>query len=100
MYNYRDSRPTSNRSFGPRRDFGGSRGGGREERQMFEATCDKCGRSCQLPFRPNGTKPVYCSNCFEKQGDNFESRGASDNRYGGDRPFVSSKPRIEARSYD
>lgn len=61
---------------GNRGGFGGGRGG---DRQMFSAICDKCGAECQLPFRPTGEKPVYCSNCFEKNdnrdsGRRFESR--------------------------
>ena len=36
------------------------------EKQMFPAECVKCGQECQVPFRPNGRKPVYCSNCFVK----------------------------------
>ena len=37
-----------------------------EERRMYEATCDRCGNKCELPFRPRGGKPVYCSDCFRK----------------------------------
>ncbi len=33
--------------------------------EMFDAICDKCGRDCQLPFRPRGDKPVYCRDCFK-----------------------------------
>ncbi len=50
-------------------------GGGRDDRrssfgdkQMFPATCDNCGNSCEVPFRPSGDKPVYCKNCFNKMG--------------------------------
>ena len=48
---------------------GGSSSGGydRGPREMFSATCASCGREAQVPFRPNGTKPVYCSDCFSKQ---------------------------------
>lgn len=48
---------------------GGYSGGGydRGPREMFSATCASCGREAQVPFRPNGTKPVYCSDCFQKQ---------------------------------
>lgn len=46
--------------------------------EMFPATCDQCGNSCQVPFRPTQGKPVYCSNCFETKGgrgrDNFKRR--------------------------
>ena len=34
--------------------------------EMFETTCDKCKRKCEVPFRPSGGKPVYCSDCFRK----------------------------------
>lgn len=39
-----------------------------EDKQLFSATCAKCGNDCEVPFRPSGGKPVYCSNCFEKKG--------------------------------
>ncbi len=45
----------------------GSRGGDRGPRQMYSATCSSCGREAQVPFRPNGSKPVYCSDCFDSQ---------------------------------
>ena len=55
-----------------RGDFGGSgggsssRGGGYSSgpREMFAATCSNCGREAMVPFRPSGSKPVYCSDCF------------------------------------
>ena len=49
---------------------GGYSGGGgydRGPREMFSATCSSCGREAQVPFRPNGSKPVYCSDCFQTQ---------------------------------
>lgn len=33
-------------------------------RELFTATCSSCGREAQVPFRPNGSKPVYCNDCF------------------------------------
>ena len=60
---------------------GGYSGGGRSDggyssgpREMFSATCSSCGREAQVPFRPSGAKPVYCSDCFTSQ-------RASSNRY-------------------
>jgi CxxC-x17-CxxC domain-containing protein len=44
-----------------------SRGFDRGPREMFSATCASCGREAQVPFRPNGTKPVYCGDCFSPQ---------------------------------
>jgi CxxC-x17-CxxC domain-containing protein len=46
---------------------GGGYGGSRGPREMFSATCSSCGREAQVPFRPSGTKPVYCSDCFSTQ---------------------------------
>ena len=55
------------------RERGGDRGGrgnfgrDRSERpEMFKAVCADCGDSCEVPFKPNGNKPVYCNNCFKK----------------------------------
>jgi CxxC-x17-CxxC domain-containing protein len=60
-----------------RGDFGGGgnggySGGGRGgfssgPREMFTATCSACGREAQVPFRPSGAKPVYCSDCFSSR---------------------------------
>jgi CxxC-x17-CxxC domain-containing protein len=44
-----------------------SRGYDRGPREMFSATCASCGREAQVPFRPSGAKPVYCSDCFSTQ---------------------------------
>lgn len=49
---------------------GNDRGGrGGRPREMFSAVCDNCGRDCQVPFRPSGEKPVYCSDCFDRTSD-------------------------------
>lgn len=57
--------PVSNRP--PRRDYDRGRPRFQErERQMFDATCAKCGARFELPFRPTGDKPVYCRECFTK----------------------------------
>ncbi len=44
---------------------GGSRGG---STMMHKAVCFECGKDCEVPFRPTGGKPVFCSNCFENKG--------------------------------
>ncbi len=94
----------SNRSFGGGGSRGQSFGGGgnrggfdrnREDRQMFSAICDKCGAECELPFRPTGEKPVYCSNCFEKTSGR---EGGSERSFGGgNRDFGGNKRRFEPR---
>ena len=44
----------------------GGNGGGydRGPREMFPATCSRCGKETEVPFRPTNGKPVYCSDCF------------------------------------
>jgi len=39
---------------------------------MYEVVCDKCGKKCEVPFKPTSDKPVYCSQCFGK-GDKDKS---------------------------
>lgn len=65
------------RRFGGGGGYGGGRGGDRGSRgptEMHQATCADCGKSCEVPFRPSGSKPVFCSNCFKAK-DNGGSRG-------------------------
>ena len=61
----RGGRDFGGRGFGGGRKFGGQAGG---PRQMHQATCSKCGQDCEVPFRPTGERPVFCSNCFKNQG--------------------------------
>lgn len=48
----------------------------RKEQKLHEATCESCGKTCGVPFKPNGKKPVYCSLCF-KQGKGQDDRRTS-----------------------
>lgn len=74
--NFRDineSRSNSNESrpsFRPERPSFRSEG----PRESFHAVCANCGKDCTLPFEPRTNKPVYCSNCFEKQGGDTRRR--------------------------
>ena len=52
---------------GPRQSF---------DRQLHRVTCDKCGESCEVPFKPTEGKPVYCNDCFRKK-DNSSSSGSN-----------------------
>lgn len=70
--------------------FGGGapwkRGGGSDfaHSERHEATCNNCGKPCQVPFKPNGIRPVYCSSCYKKEGN------VSSNRFGEKRSLQSS----------
>ena len=64
------------RDFGRRGFAGGSGRGG--DRSMHKAICSRCGNECEVPFRPTGEKPVFCSRCFEENNQGGDSR-----RFGG-----------------
>ena len=65
------------------------RGGGRTERAtMHKAVCDDCGQDCEVPFRPSGNKPIYCSRCFENVDPKRGARSSS------------NSPKMQASSVD
>lgn len=37
-------------------------------RQMFRVTCAECGKSTEVPFKPNSYRRVYCRDCYRKVG--------------------------------
>lgn len=83
-----------NNKFGGGRDFKRpSFGGGRRDSstrpEMHDAVCGKCGKDCQVPFRPTGTKPVFCSDCFERNTDSGS----------GERRFERRDSRESGRSF-
>ena len=59
-----------------------------EDRQMFDAVCDNCGKDCKVPFQPRGDKPIYCSNCFETRSS------------GGENPRTNSQPAQNTAQFD
>ncbi|HOA90820.1 MAG: zinc-ribbon domain containing protein [Bacillota bacterium] len=54
--------PECRKTYKAQRSNGGV---GRGERKLYEAVCADCGVETKVPFKPNGTRPVYCSNCYE-----------------------------------
>lgn len=40
--------------------------GGSAAPSMHPATCHTCGKRCEVPFKPNGSRPIFCSNCFDR----------------------------------
>ncbi len=91
MNNFKSGGFKKGGSFGGRSSFGGNRkpegrssDRGRErtkeraakaDQEMFPATCTSCGRSCEVPFRPDGQKPVLCRECYAAK-NSFEAGGA------------------------
>ncbi len=72
----RDRRSGGGRDF-KRKDFG-SRDFDRPQ-IMHKTICSDCGKECEVPFKPNGSKPVFCRDCFQKNRSSDSVR--SDNNY-------------------
>ena len=69
----------------------GSDSRGFDKPEMHKATCADCGKSCEIPFRPDGRRDVFCSLCFRKD-DNVEATRGGNSDY--------RKPAFEKRSFD
>lgn len=41
--------------------------GERPPREMHTVTCADCGKETQVPFKPDGVRPVYCRECYQKK---------------------------------
>ena len=39
----------------------------RGPREMHKVTCSECGVETEVPFKPDGERPVYCRECFQKK---------------------------------
>ena len=92
------------------RPGGFNRGGGRpsfnrggrdgEKPPMFEAVCAKCQKTCEVPFRPNGNKPVYCRDCFRSVRDEDEGMHSTRPESGPRRDFAPApqqRPQADTR---
>ena len=95
--NFRKPGGFSRPSFGGNsrgRDFNGPS-------ESYKATCSKCHAACEVPFRPNGKKPVFCRNCFVRDDarptNTFEKRSFGPERSFAPRPTAPVEdPRIAA----
>lgn len=60
--------PAGNRHAGHRGEKGGPPGA-RPPLESFEVVCAQCGARTTVPFKPNGTRPVYCRYCYRLRKD-------------------------------
>ncbi|MCE7749117.1 MAG: hypothetical protein GPJ51_12010, partial [Candidatus Heimdallarchaeota archaeon] len=67
--NYQSSNRSSNRY-----DSGSRRPSERGNVELHTAICAKCKKETQVPFKPTGSKPVYCRECFQDQKPQDRSR--------------------------
>ncbi len=38
-----------------------------EMKELHEAKCSECGATCEVPFKPDPHRPVYCRECWAKR---------------------------------
>ena len=113
--NYRSRENTSNRDYGSSqrstntrsRDRSGERSRssdrtGNRSRQDFRAICSSCNKETTLPFKPTGSKPVYCRECFQdhkpRDRDSDRTRRRPSDRSGGKLEYPSGDR--QRRRYD
>jgi CxxC-x17-CxxC domain-containing protein len=41
--------------------------GGEEEKQLYVTSCSECGDECEVPFKPDPHRSVYCKPCWGKR---------------------------------
>ncbi len=49
---------------GPRNNNRGNFHRNTGPREMHKAVCSKCGKECEVPFKPIDGRPVYCKDCY------------------------------------
>ena len=37
-----------------------------QDKKMFKAVCDECGKQVEVPFEPDGVRGTYCQDCLKK----------------------------------
>ncbi len=62
--------------------------GARQSQVLHKATCTQCGKACEVPFRPDGSKPVLCGACFTDRNDSsFRSQSSNRSDYKPNRSY-------------
>ncbi len=89
-------------SFGDKRQFGNRFD--RPRPTMYKTICSKCGKDCEVPFKPTGEKPVLCRDCFRESGGqarrpeersfsrpSFQDKSSQKNEYGAQLDALTTK---------
>lgn len=66
----------------------------REKQEMHKVICDKCGVSCEVPFKPSSDKPIFCNDCFRDKNNSGSTPRPdfrkSSRQSGGEREFFKA----------
>jgi len=41
-----------------------------KDRKMYKVDCSQCGETTEVPFKPDGERPVYCKKCYKPKNKN------------------------------
>lgn len=89
---YKPGGRTGGKQFGGERSWDRGSDSRDSGRVIHQAICSECNKSCEVPFKPNGSKPVLCNACFNK--DKFSDQKRTRGRF--DRPSFGDKPRFDS----
>jgi CxxC-x17-CxxC domain-containing protein len=64
------SKPFKKSGFGGGRSYGDRNA----SKQVYDVICADCGQATTVPFKPNGSKPVLCRDCFRGSEDGPKPR--------------------------
>jgi CxxC-x17-CxxC domain-containing protein len=39
------------------------------KKEMYKVKCQKCGKECEVPFKPASGRPVFCRDCYKKKNE-------------------------------
>ena len=76
-------------------DRGGFGGRSHDRPEMYPATCTKCHQPCEVPFKPYGNKPVFCSDCFKRDDDRPSTKPAFERSSGGYSPDAKNAEKMK-----
>ena len=62
---------------------------------MTKVICASCKSECEIPFKPRTDKPVYCRECYAKEGNGGRSSGGRSSGRSFDAGFKLSEKDLE-----
>jgi CxxC-x17-CxxC domain-containing protein len=69
-----------------------------EDRPLFEADCSACGAEVKVPFKPDGKRPVFCSDCL-KEYRRQQSKLQSETEESSEKSEILKENNLENKTY-
>jgi CxxC-x17-CxxC domain-containing protein len=54
---------------------------GQKRRALYQAVCADCQNHCEVPFKPSGSRPIYCKACFANRKRDRDSHKTNSERH-------------------